>query len=113
MTLMDSLRGLQQETGGLSLLLTGVHPDLARRNYFWGKQKNPMYQVVSERFLHPLEKEDCAFMIRSLGQQINLTYDDASVDYILAMSGDHPFLARHLCSIAYKKRQEIHQSTIQ
>ncbi|MBV9616825.1 MAG: tetratricopeptide repeat protein, partial [Ktedonobacteraceae bacterium] len=34
--LMDSLRGLQQETNTLSLLLTGIHPIVARRNYLWG-----------------------------------------------------------------------------
>src|SRR5205823_3111078 len=42
MNLMDSLRGLQQETNSLSLLIAGVHPIVARRNYFWGNQKNPM-----------------------------------------------------------------------
>ena len=49
--LMDSLRGLQQETNYLSLLVAGVHPHIARRNYFWGNQKNPMHQVISERIL--------------------------------------------------------------
>src|SRR5205823_3672744 len=47
MNLMDSLRGLQQETNSLSLLIVGVHPIVVRRNYFWGHQKNPMYQVIS------------------------------------------------------------------
>ena len=54
--LMDSLRGLQQESNSLSLLIAGIYPDLARRNYFWSNQKNPMYQIISERFLFPLGK---------------------------------------------------------
>lgn len=111
--LMDSLRGLQQETNSLSLLVTGIHPIVARRNYLWGNQKNPLHQVISERFLLPLDKEDCNYMIRSLGQQINLTYDDEGLDYIMRMSGAHPFLARQLCSMAYKNRGNIDTISIQ
>src|ERR1051326_2966299 len=79
MNLMDSLRGLQQEIHSLSLIIVGVHPIVARRNYFWSNQKNPMHQIISERFLLPLDQDDCIHMIRSLGQQINLTYSDESL----------------------------------
>ncbi len=57
--LMDSLRGLQHETGSISLLVAGVHPTLARVNYFWGNQKNPMHQVIVEKFLPSLDRDDC------------------------------------------------------
>jgi tetratricopeptide (TPR) repeat protein len=111
--LMDSLRGLQQETSSLSLLVAGVHPNIARRNYFWSDQKNPMYQVIGERFLLPLDKEDCAYMIRSLGQQINMTYDNDALEYIIQMSGAHPFLARQICSYAYKNRRDTDTVSVQ
>ena len=51
--LMHSLRGLKQETNQLSLLVAGIHPMLSRINLLSGGIKNPMYQVVSERFLDP------------------------------------------------------------
>lgn len=105
--LMDSLRGLQQETEKLSLLVAGVHPTMARVNYFWGEQKNPMHQVVVEKFLPPLERDDCEVMVRSLGKQIGLDYDDETMEFILRKSGAHPYLARQLCSAAYQKHKEV------
>ncbi len=111
--LMDSLRGLQQETNSIALLVAGVHPSIARSNYFWGSQKNPMHQVIVEHFLPPLDKDDCSNMIRSLGQQINLRYEDSALDYILEMSGSHPFLARQICSIAYKSRKDMRAISVE
>lgn len=107
MNLLDSLRGLQQETNSLALLVAGIHPSIARRNYFWGNQKNPMHQVIVETFLPPLGEEDCSNMIRSLGQQINIQYEGDALNYILEMSGSHPFLARQICSLACKKRKDM------
>jgi tetratricopeptide (TPR) repeat protein len=101
--LMDSLRGLHQETQSLSLLVAGVHPGIARDNYFWGTQKNPMHQVIKEYFLPPLDRDDCANMIRSLGEQINIQYEESALEYILEMSGSHPLLARRICSYARQK----------
>src|SRR5712692_1869059 len=112
-SLMDSLRGLQQETNNLSLLIAGIHPNAARRNYFWGDQKNPLHQVISERFLLSLDEEDCNYMVRSLGQQINLTYDDEALKYIIRMSGAHPFLARQLCSLVHKNRDSADIISVQ
>jgi tetratricopeptide (TPR) repeat protein len=111
--LMDSLRGLYQETQSIGLLFAGVHPGVARYNYFWGNQKNPMYQIIAERFLSPLDEEDCSNMIRSLGQQINLQYDKGALNYILEMSGSHPFLARRLCSLAYKGRKDSRSVSVE
>ena len=104
--LMDSLRGLHLETQRICLLVAGVHPGVARYNYFWGNQKNPMYQVIIEKFLSPLDEEDCSDMIRNLGQKINIEYDKSALGYILEMSGSHPFLARKLCSLACKRRRD-------
>jgi tetratricopeptide (TPR) repeat protein len=112
-SLMDSLRGLQQETNSLALLVAGVHPSIARRNYFWSNQKNPMHQVIVEQFLPPLDRQDCSNMIRSLGQQINLQYEERALEYILDMSGSHPFLARQICSLAYKKSRGMRTITIE
>ena len=112
-SLMDTLRGVQQETKSLALLVAGVHPGVARYNYFWGNQKNPMHQIISEQFLPPLDKEDCAYMIHSLGKQINLTYEENALDYILEMSGSHPFLARQICSLANKKRRHMEPISVE
>lgn len=105
-TLMDSLRGLQHETGQLALLVAGIYPSLGRVNYFWGEQKNPMHQVITERFLPSMSAEDCEIMIRSLGEQIRVNYDQETVNYIFHASGGHPFLARQLCSLAVERHND-------
>jgi hypothetical protein len=105
-TLMDCLRGLQHETGQLALVVAGIYPSLGRVNYFWGEQKNPMHQVITEYFLPPMSAEDCEIMIRSLGEQIRVTYDQETVDYIFNASGGHPFLARQLCSLALEQHND-------
>jgi tetratricopeptide (TPR) repeat protein len=104
--LMDSLRGLYQETQSISLLVAGVYPGVARDNYFWGTQKNPMHQVIKEYFLPPLDEEDCTNMIRSLGEQINIQYEESALAYIVEMSGSHPLLTRRICSYAHKKLRD-------
>lgn len=109
LTLMDCLRGLQHETGQLALLVAGIYPSLGRVNYFWGEQKNPMHQVITERFLPPMSAEDCEIMVRSLGEQIRVNYDQETVDYIFHASGGHPFLARQLCSLAVEQHNDSGQ----
>jgi hypothetical protein len=105
-TLMDCLRGVQHETGQLALMVAGIYPSLGRVNYFWGEQKNPMHQIITERFLPPMSAEDCEIMVRSLGEQIRVTYDQETVDYIFNASGGHPFLARQLCSLAVEQHND-------
>lgn len=112
-SLMDTLRGLQQETNSIALLVAGVHPSVARQNYFWGMQKNPMHQIIVEQFLPPLSNEDCSNMIRSLGKQTDLDYEERALDYILDMSGSHPFLARRICSLAYKQNKNMSTITVE
>ena len=99
--LMQTLRSLQHETNCISMIVAGVHPTLARKNYFWGDQKNPMHQVIMPRFLKPLEKNECDMMIRSLGQEIGIDFHNETSSCIFKKSGGHPYLARQLCNTAY------------
>jgi tetratricopeptide (TPR) repeat protein len=103
--LMDALRGLHQETQSVPLLVAGVHPGVARYNYFWGSRKNPLHQIITEHFLTPMEAEDCQNMILFLGKQIGLEYNNDALAYILKLSGAHPYIARHLCSLVNSKHR--------
>jgi tetratricopeptide (TPR) repeat protein len=106
-SVMNTLRGLQLETQGLALMVAGAYSYIARYNYFWGTQKNPMHQVISEKFLPPLDEEDCAYMIRSLGKQMSLNFEENALQTILKMSGSHPYLARQMCSLAYRQSRRM------
>ena len=43
-------------------------------------------------------------MVRNIGRQVGLVYEDESVARIAEYSGGHPFLARQFCSLLYKQR---------
>lgn len=112
--LMRLLRGLVDE-GRLSLIFASLNPSINRINSFEGQQ-NPFHNRLQEIFLAPLMREDCMQMMRNIGGQVGLTYDDASVELISDYSGGHPFLARQFCSLIYKQREyqpgEIKQDII-
>jgi hypothetical protein len=93
-----TLRGLVQETKNLGLMIVGVDPRIIRINRLNGVQ-NPFYQFFEEQFLQPLSRDDCIQMIRNIGSQMDLKYNDEAVALIADLSGRHPFVARQFCSL--------------
>ena len=45
-------------------------------------------------------------MISNIGKQMNLLYTEEALEFIVDASGGHPFIARQLCSLVYKTRDE-------
>jgi tetratricopeptide (TPR) repeat protein len=103
--LMRNLRGLVQEDERVSLMVAGVDPSVTRVNW-WGGEQNPFYKLLQEVYLPPLLEDDCILMIRNIGSQVELSYDDDAEDCVAQASGGHPFLARQLCSLAYEQRNQ-------
>jgi hypothetical protein len=105
LALMRALRGLVQENGQFALMVAGVDASVNRINR-WGKEQNPLYQLVQEIYLPPLLDSDCIQMIRNIGQQVELTYGDDGGNFVAHASGGHPFLARQLCSLAFTQQKQ-------
>ncbi len=103
LTLLRALRGLVDEDGRLSLAVASLNPALNRINA-WGDEQNPTFNLLQEINLPPLTAEDCIQMVRNIGRQIGLVYSEASLTAIASLSGGHPFLARQLCSLLYRRR---------
>ena len=103
LTFLRAVRGLIDEDGRLSLVVASLNPSINRINAWNGKQ-NPTFNLFQEIYLSPLTKEDCIQMVRNIGRQVGLVYEDESVALIAEYSGGHPFLARQLCSLLYKQR---------
>lgn len=99
-----TLRGLVQETDSVALMVVGVDPQINRVSRYAGKQ-NPFYQFFREEYLGPLNRKDCVQMIRNIGSQMNLRYNDEAASCIADLSGGHPFLARQLCSVIVENLQ--------
>jgi ligand-binding sensor domain-containing protein len=104
LTVTQALRGLVQETGRLALLVAGVDARFNRVSR-WGEAQNPFYQFFQETYLEPLSAADCQQMVRNIGRQMGLVFDDAAAVAVARLSGGHPFLARQLCSTALTLRQ--------
>ena len=103
LTLMRAIRGLVDEDGRLSLVVASLNPSINRINA-WQDEQNPAFNLFQEIYLPPLAHEDCVQMIRNIGRQVGLVYNDSAVESIANLSGGHPFLARQFCSLLYKKR---------
>jgi hypothetical protein len=97
------VRGLVDEDGRLSLVVASLNPSINRINA-WDGEQNPTFNLFQEIYLPTLTREDCMLMVRNIGRQVGLVYDDDSLDAISALSGGHPFLARQLCSVLYRQR---------
>ena len=99
-----TLRGLIEETKQLSLVVAGVDPRFTRTIYWDDNVQNPFYLFFRVTYLGPLTIDYCTDMIRNIGKQMSLPYDDDALSFVANVTGGHPYLARQLCSLAYKRR---------
>ena len=86
-------------------MVAGIDPTINRMSRWGDEQKqNPFFMLLEELYLPPLFESDCVQMIRNIGTQVKLSYSEEAAAYIAQISGGHPYLARQLCSLAYKQR---------
>jgi len=106
---METLRALSSgNLSMLSILLTSFDPALVRISH-WGARQNPAYQLFDINYLNPMSTDDCGNMIISLGKQVNLEFKQEAVDLVYKASGGHPFIARQVCSLAFKHMEQTDQ----
>ena len=101
--LMRMLRGMIQENGRLSVLVSGLDNTVNQRN-IWGKEQNPFYLLCDLVYLPPLLRDDLIYMVTNLGLQVGIEYSSEVTSFIADASGGHPLFARKLCSAAYQAR---------
>lgn len=96
------LRGIAEESGGrFSLLITVYDTEINKLDRI-ERYRNPFFAFFNEVALGPLSQHDTQTMIISIGGQMNISYTDEALDYLVATGGGHPFLTRQLCSYAVK-----------
>lgn len=106
---LTQMRGLIQrrDAGGnnsLVLLCAGVDPALFERPIVDGRD-NLLYKLVRLDFLAPMDREEMAEMVRSLGKRMGLRYRDHRViDFLYEQYGGHPLLTRKACSWSVRQR---------
>jgi photosystem II stability/assembly factor-like uncharacterized protein len=107
MSVALTLREIAQSSWGqgrFGLLMAGLDPTINRIDQYHG-QRNPFFAFFRNLPLPPLEIEDTAEMITSIGGQMGLRYDEEAVAYLAQVGGGHPYLTRQLCSLLYEHLQ--------
>ena len=94
------LRGLAQTEryrGLISSIVVAANASISENGY-WEDRENPVFAFYSSTFLPPFVMDECHEMIRSLGKNMSVYWDDEALDKIFSETGGHPFLARLFCS---------------
>lgn len=98
------LRSLLQEQDALVLLCAGVDPALFESPVIDGRD-NLLYKLVRLVWLAPMNREEIAEMVRSLGKRMGVRVrDHRVVDSLFAAYGGHPLLTRKACSLVARER---------
>jgi len=86
-------------------MVAGIDPAINRTS-LWGadRKQNPFFSLLQEEFLPPLLPADCTQMVRNIGRQVGLSFNNEAADFVAECSGGHPQIARQLCSLAYRNR---------
>ncbi len=95
------LRGLTQTEryrGLISSIVVAANASISEQGY-WEERENPVFAFYASIFLPPLTFDECNEMIRSLGKNMSVYWDDeTALEKIFAETGGHPFLTRLFCS---------------
>jgi hypothetical protein len=104
----QTIWSVQSEIRKLSIVVAGVNPYMCEIDLINGVQ-NPMFGIVKDVMLTGLSKEETQSMIKRMGRQIGLGYEDTALEYMHQRYGGHPLLTRLACSFTNKAitRDEI------
>lgn len=91
----------QSQHRNLFVVLAGVNPSLVEIDKFEQTQ-NPLFGIVSYRYLKGLGIDEIRTMLRVLGRRMGLHFSESAIRYIHSRYGGHPLLTRFVCS-------EVHQ----
>ena len=94
------LRGLAQTEryrGLLSSVVVAANAAIIEKGYLEDRE-NPVFAYYKSVFLPPLEENECAEMIRELGKQMSVYWQEEAMQAIFTETNGHPFLTRLLCS---------------
>jgi hypothetical protein len=90
---LRALRGVSQETQQLSIVLAGVNATPAE-SALMGESDNPLFGLLSVRYLGPLARAASDELIKSVGSKMRVRWDPPATAALTNYIGAHPLLAR-------------------
>jgi hypothetical protein len=103
--LLRLVRGVSQQTERLTLVIAGVNATPSE-SPFVGDDDNPLFGLLSIRYLGPLDAAACAEMIRSVGRRMRMRWEPAATRAVTDYVGGHPLLARLAASDVWSRHPE-------
>lgn len=103
--LLRLVRGVSQQTEQLTLVIAGVNATPSESPSV-GDDDNPLFGLLSIRYLGPLDVSACAEMIRSVGRRMRMRWDPAATRAVTTYVGAHPLLARLAASDVWSRHPE-------
>lgn len=86
----------------LSVIIAGVNPSVVEIDRIDGIQ-NPLFGIVSHKYLTGLRIEDIRRMLNTLGRRMGMRIEEEAIQYIYNKYGGHPMLTRRVCSLLHQK----------
>lgn len=108
----QTIWSVQSEIRKLSIIVAGVNPYMCEIDLIDGVQ-NPMFGIVKDVMLTGLRKDETHSMVRRMGRQIGMSFDEGALNYLHQRYGGHPLLTRMACSYTNKSlvREEAKRPT--
>jgi serine/threonine-protein kinase len=99
------IRGVSQQTEQLTLVMAGVNATPSESPVI-ADDDNPLFRLLSVRYLGPLDVTSCSDLIRDVGRRMRMRWDPAATRAITTYVGGHPLLARLAASDVWEKHPE-------
>ncbi len=93
---LGQLRAANQNLQILDFIVIGVDPSVNRRD-MWQERDNELYQALHEIWMPPMDADNAAEMIESIGFQMGIRYDPPALQKLIAAGGGQPFVTRQIC----------------
>lgn len=87
----------------LEVVVAGVNPTIVEVDKIGGVQ-NPLFGIVSYKYLRGLTLSDTRRMLRVLGRRMGLRFSEDAIQYIHRRYGGHPLLTRLACSYIHRSQ---------
>lgn len=97
---------IQSQVRSFSFVIVGVNPFVTEVDKVGGIQ-NPLFGIVSYKYLRGLEPHEVRRMLSVLGRRMGIQFTAEAFSYLAERYGGHPLLTRIACSI-FHREQERH-----
>lgn len=100
--LLGTLRAIQQETGQLRFLFSGVTSAIVERGTLFGRP-NPLLAWSKPYFLGPFDEDETRDLLVSVGDRMGVSWTSGGLNSIRREAGGHAYLTRSLASAVVKE----------